>query len=104
MRVCYVALSRHLVAQPRRHGRDRRGVLQTVVWRCLIAQPVVVRRPPHQILVAEPLQILGRDVYPRRFRRGPGWGSGSMAVIISLLEGGDKRAMIRRLFASLPTV
>lgn len=26
-----------------------------VVWWCLVAEPVVVRRPPHQILVAEPV-------------------------------------------------
>ena len=77
VRVSYVApLPPPRRAAPAAAGRDRRGVLQTVVWWCLIAQPVVVRCPPHQILVAEPLQVLGRDVYPRRFRRGPGWGFG----------------------------
>jgi len=63
------------------HDNDeaaRPGLLvpSQVVWWCLIAQPVVVRRLPHQILVAEPVQFLGRDVHPRRFRRGRGWGFG----------------------------
>jgi hypothetical protein len=42
-----------------------------VVRRPLVAQPVIVRRPPHQILVAEPLQVRGCDRDPRRgFQRG----------------------------------
>jgi hypothetical protein len=66
-------------------------VLRAVVWWCLIMQPVVVRRPPHQILVAEPVQLLGRDVHPRRFRRGRGWGFRVHGVIVSLLDGEFRR-------------
>ena len=35
-------------------------------------------------LVAEPVQVLGRDVHLRRFRLGRGGGSASMVVIVSL--------------------
>lgn len=41
-----------------------------VVRRSLVAQPTVVGSLAHLLLVAEPLQVFGRDVHPIRFLRG----------------------------------
>lgn len=38
--------------------------------RLLVAEPALVQRRAHLLLVTEPLQVLGRDGHPRRLRRG----------------------------------
>jgi hypothetical protein len=55
----------------------------------LVAEPALVPRRPHLLLVAEPLPVLGRDVHPRRFRRGRWWmwGFGGHEAIVSVLGG-----------------
>jgi hypothetical protein len=50
-------------------GWDQCGRL-AVMRRLLVAESALVPRCAHLLLVAEPLQVLGRDVSPRRFRRG----------------------------------
>ena len=60
-----------------------------MVWRLLVAEPALVPRRTHLLLVAEPLHVLGRDVHPRRFRRGRWWmwGFGGHEAIVSVLGG-----------------
>jgi len=55
----------------------------------LVAEPALVPRRAHLLLVAEPLQVLGRDVYSRRFRRGRlwMWGFGGHDAIVPVLSG-----------------
>lgn len=52
--------------------------------RSLVAEPALVRRRPHLLLVTEPLQILGRDARPRGLLRGrwSAWGFGGHEAII----------------------
>src|SRR5262249_36251933 len=52
------------------------GGMLAVVRRLLVAKPAPVPRRAHLLLVAEPLQVLGRDVHPRRVLRGRGWVGG----------------------------
>jgi hypothetical protein len=57
--------------------------------RLLVAEPALVPRLAHLLLVAEPLQVLGRDAHPWRFRRGAWWmrAFGGHEAIVTLLEG-----------------
>lgn len=58
-----------------------------VMRRLLVAEPTLVPRRAHLLLVDEPLQVVGRDVHPRRFRRGPWWmwGFGGHEAIVSVV-------------------
>jgi hypothetical protein len=57
--------------------------------RLLVAEPALVPRLARLLLVAEPLQVLGRDTHPWRFRRGGWWmwGFGGHVAIVSVLDG-----------------
>ena len=72
----------------------------------LVAEPALVRRPANLLLVAEPLQVLGRDGRPRRFRRGRWmWWFGGHEAIVSVLDEKFRSAprlrQYRRAFAPL---
>ena len=57
-----------------------------VMRRLFVAEPVLVPRRAHLILVAEPVQVLRGDAYPRWFRRGR-WsmrGLGGHNAIVSV--------------------
>jgi hypothetical protein len=62
----------------------------------LVAELALVPRRAHLLLVAEPLQVLRRDVHPRRFRRGRWWMRwfGVHEAIVSVL-GGKFRPPVR---------
>jgi hypothetical protein len=55
------------------------------MWRSLVAEPALVQRLAHLLLVAEPLQVLGRDAHPWPFRRRGWWrrgfGGGHEAIV-----------------------
>ena len=72
-----------------RPGRQLLRGMLAVVRRLLVAEPALVPRRAHLLLVAKPLQVLGRDVDPRRFRRGRWWmwGFGGHEAIVSVLGG-----------------
>src|ERR1700757_3278552 len=57
--------------------------------RLLVAKPALVPGFAHLLLVADPLQVLGRDVHPWRFRRGWSWmwGFGGHEAIVPVLRG-----------------
>ena len=61
--------------------------------RLLVAEPALVPGIAYLFLVAEPLQILGRDAHPWRFPRGGSrmWGFGGHMAIISVLADGSLR-------------
>jgi hypothetical protein len=67
--------------------------------RLLIAEPALVARGAHLLLVAEPLQLLGRDVHPRRFRRGRSWmwGLGGHEAIVPVSAGKEASLTLSRL-------
>lgn len=53
--------------------------------RSLVAEPALVGRRAHLLLVTEPLQVLGRDARTRRLGRGRrgAWGFGGHDAIIA---------------------
>jgi hypothetical protein len=57
--------------------------------RLFVAEPALVPRLAHLLLVAKPLQFFGRDVNPQRFRRGWWWmwGFGGHEAIVPVLGG-----------------
>ncbi len=61
--------------------------------RLFVPQPALVPGIAHLFLVAEPLQVLGRDAHPWRFRRGGWWmwGFGGHVAIVSVLADGSLR-------------
>lgn len=64
-----------------------------MVRRLFVAEPVVIPRRAHLLLVAEPLQVLGRDAHLWRFPRDGWWmwGFGGHEAIVSVLADGSLR-------------
>lgn len=64
--------------------------------RLLVAEPTLVPRSAHLLLVTEPLQVLGRDVYPRAFGRRGGWlwGFGGHEAILPVLTARPARRTV----------
>lgn len=64
--------------------------------RLLVAEPTLVPRRADLLLVTEPLQLLGRDVYPRPFgRRGWWlWGLGGHEAILPVLTAQAARRTV----------
>jgi len=69
-------------------SRDR-PIIAKSPCKLLVAESALVPRRAHLLLVAEPLQVLGRDVHRRRLRRGRWWmwGFGGHEAIVSVLGG-----------------
>jgi hypothetical protein len=73
-------------------GVDRRGGL-AVMRRLLVAQSALIPRRAHLLLVAESLQVLGREVAAPRFRRRWWmWGFGGHEAIVAVLDGNFRPA------------
>src|SRR6185437_12071315 len=82
----------------RRAARSPGAAGLAVMRRLLVAESALIRSRAHLLLVAEPLQVLGRGLDPWRSRRGGPlvWGFGGHEAIVSGLARLVQRSRLCR--------